>query len=385
MPANFILAHRHDDTHALALRLAKNSDAAFIIRQIDGWQRLRHKVPSWSKYDELLYPSKISIEQCSGEEAARYKASLVRRLLPQGGSMADLTGGFGVDFAFLAPLFRSAIYVEQSEELCRLARHNFPLLNINADIVCANSEEYIEQMERVDLLMLDPARRNNVGRKMVLLPDCQPDITFLLPTLLQKATITLVKLSPMLDLYHAIATLNAIERSVAEVHIFASSGECKELLLVLQKDATNPLIYCTDGDSTFSFRHNEEGITTSIAKEPMSYIYEPNVAVLKAGAFQSVGIHFGLAKLHANSHLYTSNTMVDNFAGRRFRLLDVHGFSKQELRSLMGQKANLAIRNFPSDVASLRARLKLRDGGDQYWFATTLSDGRKVILRCEKI
>lgn len=385
MPLYFVLAHRHDDIRSLALRLSGDENAEFILRQVEGWQKLRHKVPLWAKCDNLLYPRRISLEQCSGEEAARYKANLARRLLPKGNSMADLTGGFGVDFAFLAPHFRIASYVEQSDELCRLAQHNFPILGITADVICSDAEDYLKHIEQVDLIMLDPARRDNAGRKTVLLPDCQPDVTRLLPTLIQKATFTMVKLSPMLDLHHALTTLNAIGNCVSEIHVFASSGECRELLFILQKNASNPFIYCTEGDSTFAFKQEDENTLATIAKEPMSYIYEPSVALLKAGAFNSAGTRFGLHKLHINSHLYTSNNLIDGFMGRRFRLLSINGFSKKELKQLMGQQANLAVRNFPSDTASLRARLKLNDGGSQYWFATTLADGRKVILRCEKV
>lgn len=386
MSNDFILAHRNDNVSELALRLAGDGNAEYILRQIEGWQRLRHKVPTWADNDRLLYPRRLSLEQCSGEEAARYKANLVKRLLPQGvGYMVDLTGGLGVDFAFIAPYFKHSVYVEQNEELCRLASHNFSVLGIQADIVCADSVEYLKNMSHAELIFIDPARRNNMGHKTVLLHNCEPDITQFLEILLTKSTVVLVKLSPMLDLYQVVTVINSIQHSVAEVHIVASSGECKELLLVLKADASTPQIYCADGSSLFTFYLDDEKQRAPIAHTLKKYIYEPNVTVLKAGAFQSIGKRFHLEKLHINTHLYSSDTIVSDFPGRCFRLLSINGFGKKEIKPLVGLSANLAVRNFPSDVASIRSRLKLRDGGNEYWFATTLADNSKVILRCEKV
>jgi len=348
---------------------------------------LRHKVPSWASADELLYPKRLSIEQASGEEAARYKELIVRRLLPHGGTMADLTGGFGVDFSFMARSFDSAVYVERDEELCTLARHNFSLLGLSANIVCSDGVEYLKNMQPVDLIFIDPARRDNVGRKTVGISDCEPDITALLPLLREKSKYTLVKLSPMLDWHEAMRSINAIKRCVTEIHVVASDGECKELSFVLGTEdlSVSPMIYCSDGVSSFSFRpEDEEQCAYSIASTPNTYMYEPNAAIMKAGAFKSVGLRYGLQKLHKNSHLYTSDSKVDMFPGRCFRLIEVDGFGKQEVKRLVGRRANLTIRNFPESAATLRRRLRLTDGGDEYWFATTLADNRKVILRCTK-
>jgi len=385
--AVFICNHRDDDVARLALQIDGRADSDFILRQIDGWQRLRHKVPSWASADELLYPKRLSIEQASGEEAARYKEQIAKRLLPSGSTMADLTGGFGVDFSFMARRFDRATYVERDEELCMLARHNFSLLGISANIVCSDGVEYLKNMQSVDLIFIDPARRDSAGRKTVGISDCEPDITAMLPLLREKSKYTLVKLSPMLDWHEAMRSINTIKRCVTEIHVVASDGECKELLFVLGDEDLSalPMIYCSDGESSFSFRpEDEEQCVCVIAYAPNTYIYEPNAAIMKAGAFKSVGQRYGLQKLHKNSHLYTSNSKVDMFPGRCFRLIEVDGFGKQDLRRLVGRRANLTIRNFPESAATLRRRLRLTDGGDEYWFATTLADNRKVILRCTK-
>ena len=385
--ATFICNHRGDDVARLALQIDGRADSDFILRQIDGWQRLRHKVPSWASADKLIYPKRLSIEQASGEEAARYKELIVRRLLPHGGTMADLTGGFGVDFSFMARRFDRATYVERDEELCMLARHNFSLLGLSANIVCSDGVDYLKNMQPVDQIFIDPARRDNVGRKTVGISDCEPDITALLPLLREKSKYTLVKLSPMLDWHEAMRSINAIKRCMTEIHVVASDGECKELLFVLGDEdlSVSPMIYCSDGESSFSFRsEDEEQCVCTIASAPNTYIYEPNAAIMKAGAFKSVGQRYGLQKLHKNSHLYTSDSKVDMFPGRCFRLIEVDGFGKQDLKRLVGRQANLTIRNFPESATTLRRRLRLTDGGDEYWFATTLADNRKVILRCTK-
>lgn len=254
----FIAAHREDDPRQLALLLANRHepDAPYLLRQIEGWQRLRHKVPAWAAVDELEYPPRLSLEQCSGEEAARYKAALAAGLPVAGGSMADLTGGLGVDFSFMAPHFGRAVYVERQEELCRLARHNFPLLGLlRAEVVCAEAGHYLQGMAPVDLLFLDPARRDGQGRKTVRLADCTPDLAALLPQLLLKSRVIVAKLSPMLDLHSAVADLGG---HVAEAHIVAAAGECKELLLVLRAGVAGLRVVVADGSARFAFTPDEE-------------------------------------------------------------------------------------------------------------------------------
>ncbi len=379
---------RNENLQRLALKLAGRSNASFILRQVEGWQRLSQKVPSWAAVDELHYPHKLALEQCSGEAAAVYKAEIVKRLFPNGGeSMADLTGGLGVDFSFVARHFKNALYVERQAELCEIARHNFPLLGLShAEIKNGDSIEVLSSLKNLDLLFLDPARRDDVGRKVVMLEDCEPNVVELQQQLLATAKVVVIKLSTMLDLKQA---LNALT-NVSEVHIFAEHGECKDLLLVLKQelgDCDEPTIYCADGGATFSFKFSEETeIQSAFTSEVKGYLYEPSAAVLKAGAFKSIGVRYGLQKLHPNSHLYTSGAYVVNFPGRCFKITNVCGFSKKELKEQTGKtnKANLTVRNFPATVAELRKRLKLAEGGSAYWFATTLYDETHCLIMCEK-
>lgn len=379
----FVAAHREDDLRALALLLANRHepDAPRLLRQIEGWQRLRLKVPAWAAVDELEYPPRLALEQCSGEAAARYKAALAARLLPDGGTVTDLTGGLGVDFSFVAPHFARAVYVERQEELCRLASHNFPLLGLpEAQVVCADAEDYLDRMEPVDLLFLDPARRDDTGRKTVLMADCRPDIVALLPQLLLKGRVVVVKLSPMLDLHRAVADLGG---HVAEVHVVAVAGECKELLLVLSAGTPGTRVVVADGPHRFAFTSAEEAAARpAYAVAPDAFLFEPGPALMKAGAFRLVAERFGLRKLHPNSHLYTAAAPVDGFPGRTFVVEGVYGFSKRDVAALraLGPRANLAVRNFPAGVDELRRRLKVKDGGGQYWFATTLADGSHVVI-----
>ena len=378
----------------LALQLAgrKDIDVPHVLRQVEGWQRLRHKVPSWTEVEGLEYPQRLALEQCSGEAAARFKAEMVERLLKdddiQGGrslSMTDLTGGLGVDFSFLAPLFNEATYVERQEELCRLARHNFPLLGLqNARIVCADAKDYLRQMQPVDLIFLDPARRDGAGRKTVRMEDCEPDVCHLLPLLLQKAHHIVLKLSPMLDIAAALEALSC----VGQVGVVSAGGECKDLVLVLSANAASPVITVREGTENFVFTPQQEAEATPLyATECGMYLYEPGPALLKAGCFKLIATRFGLQKLHPHSHLYTGDIYLPHFPGRSFRVENVFGFGKQDLKQLRRQItcANITVRNFPSTVEKLRAKLKLRDGGNHYLFATTLHNQSHVLILCETL
>lgn len=378
----------------LALQLAgrKDIDVPHVLRQVEGWQRLRHKVPSWTEVEGLEYPQRLALEQCSGEAAARFKAEMVERLLKdddiQGGrslSMTDLTGGLGVDFSFLAPLFNEATYVERQEELCRLARHNFPLLGLqNARIVCADAKDYLRQMQPVDLIFLDPARRDGAGRKTVRMEDCEPDVCHLLPLLLQKAHHIVLKLSPMLDIAAALEALGC----VGQVGVVSAGGECKDLVLLLSANAASPVITVREGTETFEFLPQQEAeATPHYATECGMYLYEPGPALLKAGCFKLIATRFGLQKLHPHSHLYTGDIYLPHFPGRSFRVEKVFSFGKQDLKQLRSQiaSANITVRNFPTTVDKLRAKLKLHDGGNHYLFATTLHNQSHVLILCETL
>lgn len=390
----FIAMHRQEDVRALALQAAKYPavDMSAAATQIAGWQAARTKIPTWAATDGILYPPHLSMEQCSSQLTATYKADVVKQTEGNFNHLADLTGGFGIDFSFLAKEFKQADYVERQEVLCNLARHNFPLLGLKqATVHQANATAYLQTMEPVSWLFLDPARRDGHGGKTVAIADCEPDVSTLEPLLLAKAEKVLLKLSPMLDLSQALHTL----KHVAQAHVVAVGGECKELLLVLSSDASlkpdKVPINCINlpaQQAAFRFtRLQEQKAPCTYADAPRAYLYEPHAALLKAGAFRSLAAAYKIEKLHPNSHLYTSDTLADGFPGRTFRIDGWSSFGKRDVKELLDgeKKANLTVRNFPATVAELRKRLKLSEGGNVYLFATTLADGQKVLVRCSKV
>lgn len=416
----FICEHQSDDVRTLALQSRKypNVDIPTAITQIAGKQVAAEKIPSWNEIENIWYPKHLSLEQCSSEITARYKARLLTSLLNnlpphllQGNSFADLTGGFGIDCSFLSAGFESATYIERQEELCEIAAHNFPLLGLNhINVRNEDGVTYLNAMSPVDCIFLDPARRNEHGGKTVAISDCEPNVAELEELLLSKASRVMVKLSPMLDLSLALKEL----RHTLEVHIISVNNECKELLLVLgqsptentmniEKAAEAPAtvstteipIHCinlsTKGEQEeqhFTFtREQEQRSECSYTDTTDSYLYEPNASLLKAGAFRCIASTYSLKKLHPNSHLYTSETWIENFPGRTFRIVNQYSFNKKEIKEGLAdlKKANITVRNFPATVAELRKRIKLADGGDTYLFATTLNDGQKTLIRCEKV
>lgn len=406
----YIVANRQRRVEDLALELSrrKDLDASFVLRQIEGWQRMRVKVPRWTEVDDIHFPPRLALEQCSGQPAAEYKARVASSLSGEHGSFCDLTGGMGIDFSFIAPLYNTCTYVEQRAELVEAARHNFPLLRLpETHIVHGDGIAHLKTMQSVDLLFLDPARRDANGGKTVLIEDCEPDVKALLPLLRSKCRWLMVKLSTMLDIRRTIATLPAIR----EVHVFSSGGECKDLLLVIEGEAgkadnayesapsesaaektTEPTIFCSDEHSTLTFTPSQEAATSCATAESLEgYLFEPGPSIMKAGAYRTVAAHYGIAPLQSNSHLYVAPHPVDHFQGRTFRIVATYTFSKQDLKALAeslkaeGGKANLTVRNFPATVADLRKRLKIKEGGSTYLFATTDAQDRKIIIACKKI
>ena len=383
----FIEENARADVRSLALQAKKypQVDMAMAVVQIAGRQIAEAKVPSWYRTEGLLYPKHLSMEQCSSEATAIYKAGLV-----EGDTFADLTGGFGIDCSFLSRKFKQADYVERQSELCELAMHNFPLLGLNIGVHNEDGVEYLKQMHPVDVLFLDPARRDGHGGKTVAISDCEPDVSALEDLLVEKAKKVMVKLSPMLDLSLALKVL----KHVKEVHVVSVNNECKELLLILEKskESSEIVIHCEQMANTGEHQHyafTQEQERTSdcpLATEVGAYLYEPNASILKAGAYRSLTQAYAVKKLHASSHLYTSPYYIEDFPGRRFQVEAVSGFGKKELKTLLQglEKANLTIRNFPSSVADLRKRLKLKEGGEDYIFATTLADDSKVLIKCKK-
>lgn len=383
----FIEENAHADVRSLALQAKKypKVDMAMAVVQIAGRQIAEAKVPTWYRTEGLLYPKHLSMEQCSSEATAIYKAGLV-----EGDAFADLTGGFGIDCSFLSRKFKKTDYVERQAELCELAKHNFPLLGLNIDVHHEDGVEYLKQMNPVDVLFLDPARRDGHGGKTVAISDCEPDVSALEDLLVEKAQKVVVKLSPMFDLSLALKTLKCVQ----EVHVVSVNNECKELLLILQKTSipSDILIHCEQIVNSCEHQHyvfTQEQERTSdcpFAQEIEAYLYEPNASILKAGAYRSLTQAYPVKKLHPSSHLYVSPHFIDEFPGRKFQVEAVSGFGKKELKTFLQgmEKANLTIRNFPSSVAELRKRLKLKEGGEDYLFATTLADESKVLIKCKR-
>lgn len=384
----FIKEHAHDDVRSLALQAKKypQVDMAMAVTQIAGRQMAETKLPTWYQTEGVWYPTHLSMEQCSSEATACYKAGLA-----EGDTFVDLTGGFGIDCSFLARRFKQADYVECQTELCELAEHNFPLLGLSIQVHNRDGIEYLKQMQSVDCIYLDPARRNEHGGKTVAISDCEPDVGTLEDLLVEKGKIVIVKLSPMLDLSLALKTLKYIR----QVHIISVQNECKELLLILRKNSipSEVSICCAQillsGElQTFTFtQEQEKKADCPLISKLGDYLYEPNASIMKAGAYRSLTQAYGVKKLHTNSHLYTSQEYIAHFPGRKFKIEAISGFGKKEQKKLLQDidKANLTIRNFPSSVVELRKRLKLKEGGDVYLFATTLADERKVLIKCVKL
>lgn len=388
--ADFIRTHASADVRELALRGTKNPtvDLTFALDQIAGRQTARRKLPSWAAVDGVVYPPHLSMEQCSSEQTARYKARLLTALFPSPQSLTDLTGGFGVDFYFMSQTVRRATYVEQQEHLCETARRNFITLKLDAQVVCADGTDYLRTMDPVDVIFMDPARRDDHGARTYGISDCTPDVIALRHLLMAKAKMVILKLSPMLDWRKAVADLG--EQLVNEVHIVSVGNECKELLLVL-KSGNSPhgvRLICVNDDSRFavSLPVGQAAPHPCGAIAGGLFLYEPNASIMKAGCFSEVAAQFDVAPLAPNSHLFVSEHYVGGFPGRAFSIEAVTSFSKRDLREHLRdmKQANLSVRNFPMSVAELRKRLKISEGGSNYLFATTLASGNRVLLICRK-
>ena len=364
----------------------------FIARQTEGRKIIANKLPSWAENMSILFPVKISLEQCSSEATAIYKAGLVR-----GESLVDLTGGFGVDCSFLSRNFTSVDYVEQNEELCQIAEHNFAALGLNIRVNNAESVSFLEDMPSVDCIYIDPARRDIKGKKTADLSLCSPNLLEIRDTLLEKCNTLLIKLSPMFDISSALEVFPECK----QVHVVSVKNECKELLLLVEGGFCGETeVVCVDLDELSRRVDDRQGIMkleiTSVASNlkkekgeiisysfPKSYLYEPNASIMKAGLFKTVANKYNVQKLHPSTHLYTSEELVPDFPGRSFEIKRVTKVQRKEIQDI--EKANLSTRNFPGNVADLRKKLKLKDGGDTYIFACTLNDNSKVLIVCEKL
>lgn len=377
----FILSHRDDDVRELALQASRwpQVDMPAALQQIAGRQVARAKVPEWAAIDGILYPPHLSLEQCSSQQTALYKATLVN-----GDTLCDLTGGMGVDFAFMARGLKRATYVEQQPQLCELAHHNLPLLGLpHAQVVCADATEHLQQMDEVDTIYIDPARRGSAGQRVYALTDCTPNVATLAPTLLQKAQQVIIKLSPMLDVQQALRQLPCVE----QVHIVSVRGECKELLVVLRRGHDGDMtVHCVNDDQCFSYTLGEERCLPPVWDETVPegglWLGEANASIMKAGCHDLVAARLGLQIMSRDSHLAVSDHPMEDFPGRVFKVQAVTTMNKHELRAAMQgiSHANVAVRNFPLRAPELARRLKVKDGGSTYIFGTTTSSKQHIIL-----
>ena len=385
---DFIREHAEADVRQLALQGTKNPevDLSFALEQIAGRQKAKTKLPSWAAVDGIVYPPHLSMEQCSSEQTARYKALIAGK----GTLIVDLTAGFGVDMAFMSQDFQKAVHVEQQAPLCAISSENFKLLGLNhIEVICADGIDYLHQLEHADLIFLDPARRDNHGARTYGIADCTPNILELRDELLKKADRVMLKLSPMLDWRKAVEDLGHVN----EVHIVSVDNECKELLVILSKEKKPLKLFCVNNDQVFEGDQgdwlNERSIAEIRVPVPMSsqaYLFEPNASIMKAGCFTLLEQRFNVSQLDKNSHLFVSDKDCSDFPGRRFTIEKTTSMNKRELKTALAgiDKANITVRNFPLSVAELRKRLKLKDGGNLYLFATTLADGQHQLFLCRK-
>ncbi len=381
----FILDHENDDLQKLLLKHA-GSDLPIkeIVEQISGRRKAKLKLPDWYDTEGIVFPPAISMEQCSSQLTARYKCGLIK-----GDVMTDLTGGFGVDVHYFAKVFQKVNYVDPNNKLLSIVEHNTKVFGQASTIsfICATAESAVTQeLVKSDCYYIDPSRRDGTTKKKVfLLEDCQPRLSEILPKLQSEKSKVMIKLAPMLDIKGACDEIP----NVSEVYVVAINNECKELLFLINGEAKDQQTLRTidlASEQSFDFTFEEETTCDVNYGQPQTFLYEPNVAILKAGAFKSVANRFGLTKLHPNTHLYTSEKLVKDFPGRTFRINEYISVSKKSVRNRFeNDKCNLAIRNFPDSVESLRKKLKLKDGGQDYVFATTLHDDSKCLLSTHKI
>ena len=355
-------------------------DMKAIAQQLVGKQIAKKKLPTWFQNNEVLYPVRLSMEQCSSEETAKYKTTIINS-----GRGIDLTGGFGVDTILLSKQSESLIYCERNEDLALLVSHNFKALyQHNCEVHVGDGVEYLKNLKKIDWIFVDPSRRKE-SQRVFRLEDCEPNVIDLIDLFFDKAEHVLIKTAPLLDIQQTLSDLEAVK----EVHVIAVNNDCKEVLYLLEKDFIGETqIFCVnlkkEHNEEFSFTLSEEREALSLYSEPLEYIYEANAAIMKAGAFKSIASKYELYKLHKHSHLYTSQKLISEFPGRSFKVKEVLNPDKKSLTKLP-KKANIACRNYPHKVDVLKKKLKINDGGNDYIFATTLKGEQLKLIVCEKV
>lgn len=355
-----------------------------IRHQVLSRKKIHKKLPTFYNCKEIIYPVSLSLEQSSSEITANYKANLVK-----GKTFIDLTTGMGIDSHFFAKQFKKGILIERNTELAEIDLHNYFVLNqTNVEIaVGIDSIDFINQFtEKVDLIYVDPARRNEQGNKVVSLTEYEPNVVSILDKLFEISSTILIKTSPLLDISKAIAEL----KFVKQVHVISIENECKELVFLLEKNFIDEIKIITinfdkKGNQVFEYLLKDEKESHSEFSEPLKYLFEPNASIMKAGAFKIIGQQLGLNKLHQHTHLYTSRKLIDNFPGRIFKIDNISKFDKKEIVKIIPEmKANITVRNFPLSTNDVKKKLEIKDGGDVYLFVTTNFKNEKVVLITKK-
>lgn len=383
----FINDNNNTDINKLLLKPSPYKDISVteLANQIICKKKAKTKLPSWYNSKDIIYPTPLNIEQTSSEITAQYKSELVK-----GKYLVDLSGGFGVDTYYFSKQFEKVIHIEHNNQLSDIANHNFKVLGSNnIQTHYADSLELLPKLkDQIDCIYVDPSRRHDVKGKVFLFNDCVPNVIKHREMLFKISEVILIKSSPLVDIKSGINEL----KNVRAIYIIAVKNEVKELLWLTDKNNKKPIQIVTynykpssSSNETFSFDYLEESHQEVIYKEPLNFLYEPNHAILKSGGFKMVAKIFNVYKLEKNSHLYTSNQLVNNFPGRQFKILEIFNSLNKDLRQFKNQKINISTRNFPMSVSEIRKKFKILDGGELYIFFTTNLLGSKTALLCEKV
>jgi hypothetical protein len=357
-------------------------DFKIILNQIETRTKSKEKLPTWFNTKNIVFPSKISVEQTSSETTAQYKSEIV-----SGESLIDLSGGFGVDDYYFSKKVKHLIHCEINEELSKIVAHNFDVLNCeNAKCISGDSSEILENLhQKFDWIYIDPSRRNDAKGKVFMLKDCLPNVHDLQDFYFKFSNNILIKTAPILDITAGLSEL----KNVKKIHIVAIENEVKELLWEIEKDFQKEIIIKTinfnkDKKEVFEFEfHSQREPSFAL---PKKYLFEPNSAIMKSGGFSEISIQFNLDKLNKHSHLYTSELELIDFPGRQFQIEKIIDYSKKEMiANFANQKANITTRNFPETVENIRKKWKIKDGGNLYCFFTTDINENKIVLLCTKI
>jgi len=378
----FIEAHKNDLLIDVALLLNKQTtfDKEFILAQINGIQKAKSKIQEFYDTPNIIYPIKLSLEQCSSEKTGVYKSQLIK-----GKTLVDLTGGFGVDSFFFAKEYEQVTYIEQNTALYKTVKHNFGLLKAtNINLVNSTAEEFIiNNTQEFDLVYIDPSRRNQ-NERVFKLDECTPNIIELAPELFQFSDKILIKTAPLLDIKQTLKDL----KNVSKIWVISVNNDCKEVLYLLEKYFTSEpeinTVNLSKINQEFSFNYSQENESGVGLSAPQNYLYEANSAILKAGAFNSLCEEYAVKKIAQHSHLYTSKNLVEKFPGRSFKVEHVINYNLKAFRKLNITKANVSCRNFKNNVAQVKQRLKLKDGGETYLFASTDLNDKPILVICIK-